>query len=185
MTQDQKARGKVEPPNLQSEEIRQDASDGPRRKREGKNYDGSSPLSSPGHEALAQYLAAPKSLRKFRSDIEFAKHFQVTRMTVYRWKQNPEVIERAFWLSAYNQMIGDLRARQEWPRIMEKVVEMATKGDIQAIKFCESRAWAEKLQVTQSQLSASILIEDLLGTCEGNESEKLQTSSLKTEGDTR
>jgi len=184
MKQDQSLKGNVEPQKEQSEKIRVGAPDGPRRKRKGK-YDGSSPLNYPGHEAIAQHLAAPKSLRQFKSDIEFAKHFQVERMTVYRWKQDPDVIQRAYYLSIMNQMAGDLRARQAWPRIMQEAVQMAIQGDLAAIKFCESRAWAEKQQVAQSQPSARDLIEDLLGTSEGSEEEELQDSTRQTEADSR
>ena len=166
-------------PALQLEKIRKDAH------HTQEECDGSYPLSSPGHEAVAQYLATPKSLRNFRSDSHLAKHFEVSRMTVYRWKQIPDVIKRALWLSKCNQFIGDMHARQEWPRIMKRAVQMAIQGNINAIRFCEARAWAEKLQVTQSQLSASILIEDLLGTSERNDSEDRQISNQKIEGNTR
>jgi len=82
-------------------------------------------------------------------------------------------------------MVGDLRARRAWPRIMQKAVEMASKGDLQAIKFCESRAWAEKPRVEQSQLCASVLIEDLFGPGEDDEAEGVQDPSRRTEGGSR
>jgi hypothetical protein len=184
MKQDQTLRGNVEPLEVQSEKIRYGAPDGPRHKRRGK-YDGRSPLNYPGHEAVAQYLAAPKSLREFRSDMDLAKHFQVTRMTIYRWKNDVDVMQRAYWLSMRNQMAGDLVARREWPQIMEKAVEMAKRGDVHAMKFCESRAWAEDLRVEQSQLSASVSIEDLLGTGEGDGAEELQDDNRQAEGGDR
>ncbi len=184
MKPDETLPGNLESLKEHSGKIRFGASDGPRRKRKGK-YDGSSPLIYLGHETVAQHLALPKSLRKFKSDGDIAKHFSVERMTVYRWKKDPDVIQRAYFLSIHNQMVGDLRARRAWPRIMQKAVEMASKGDLQAIKFCESRAWAEKPRVEQSQLCASVLIEDLFGPGEDDEAEGVQDPSRRTEGGSR
>lgn len=50
----------------------------------GGRYDGHEPLEYPGHEAVAQYLAAPESLREFKSFSDLANHFHVSRMTIHR-----------------------------------------------------------------------------------------------------
>jgi hypothetical protein len=81
-------------------------------------------------------------------------------MTVHRWKQDIEVMQRAYWLSMRNQMAGDLVPRREWQQIMDRAVELAKSGDIQAMKFCESRAWREELRVKHSQISAGVWVED-------------------------
>ena len=174
----------VESMDVRKETVENDGADKLRKKHR-KKYDGSEPLKHPGHEALALHLATPKPLRKFRTDSDLAKHFRVTRMTVYRWKQSSDVVRRAYCLSDLNQMSGDLPPRQAWPQIMAKVVKNALKGDMESIVFCEARAWRNQLQVQESSLSASAFIEDLLGTGKSNEPEELQNSNLKTEGSTR
>ena len=170
--------------DMRSKRIRNVAPNGPRKKRREK-HDCSEALEYPGREALAQFLATPRSLREFGSYNDLAKHFEVTRMTIFRWKQDTDVIERAVWLCKCNQMIGDLFACQAWPRIMQKVVEMAIQGNMDAIKFCPSRAWAEKLQVAQSQFSLSVLSEDLFGTDEGDETEEVQDAKPQAEEGSR
>jgi len=81
MKPDETLPGNLESLKEHSGKIRFGASNGPRRKRKGK-YDGSSPLIYLGHETVAQHLALPKSLRKFKSDGDIAKHFSVDRVTV-------------------------------------------------------------------------------------------------------
>jgi hypothetical protein len=164
--------------------IRYGAPDGPRRPR-GEKCDGHEPLEYPGHEAVAQYLAAPKSLREFKSDSDLAKHFHVSRMTICRWRHDPDVIQRAHFLSGFNEMAGDLLARQEWPRIMQKVVQKAINGDLQSIKFCESRAWPNELRVEQSHLSATVSIQELLGTSESEDADEPADNNQQAQGDDR
>jgi len=53
----------------QPEKIRYGAPDGPRPEGS-ENYNGHTPIEWAGLEAVAQYLAAPKSLREFKSDNE-------------------------------------------------------------------------------------------------------------------
>jgi len=154
--------GAVEASSTLAARPRYGAPDGPRQKRREK-YDGREPLDYAGHEAVAQYLAAPKSDREFKSFTALANHFEVTRMTAYRWTRDIEVMQRAYWLSMSNQMAGDLVARREWPQIMEKAAELAKTGDVRAMKFCEGRAWPEELLVEHSQVSATVSAEDLFG----------------------
>src|SRR5579864_446012 len=111
---DQNHQGIIEAPNSLSTKIRFGPPSGPRRPRDEK-YDGHKPLEYPGHEALAEYLATPKSLREYKSDRDLAEHFQVTRMTVHRAKKDVDVIKRANWLSMRNKLAGHLIVRREYP----------------------------------------------------------------------
>ena len=172
----------IESSNTPSKKIRYGAPSGPRQKRRDR-YDGREPLEYPGHEAVAQYLAAPKSLREFKSDSHLAKYFRVSRMTVCRWKHDPDVIKRAHFLSEINQMVGDLLARQEWPRIMQTAVQKALEGDLQSIRFCESRAYPKELRVQQSQCNTTVSIQELLGTSEIDDAEELLDKDRQQEGD--
>jgi hypothetical protein len=174
----------VQAPGVLSEKVRYGAPDGPRQKRREK-YDAREPLDYPGHEAVAQFLATPKSDREFKSLTALANHFHVTRMTVHRWKQDIEVMQRAHWLSMRNQMAGDLVARSEWPQIMETAVQLAKAGDVQAMKFCESRAWPDELRVEHSQLSATVSVKDLFGVDKRDEQEELQGDNGRAEGGDR
>ena len=172
-----------EAPNAPSKKIQHATPSGPRQKRR-YSYDGSEPLAYAGHEAIAQFLAAPTSLRKFKSLTVLAAHFKVTRMTVHRWRQDIDVMQRVYWLSMRNKIAGDLLARQGWLGIMKKVIEMAMEGDFRAIKFLESRAWAEELGIKQPQLSAGVCVADLFGTEEEDEAEE-QDDNRQTEGEGR
>jgi hypothetical protein len=175
--------GILEDPKALSKKVRFGAPDGPRRHPREKN-DYQSPLEYPGHEATAQFLATAKSIREFKSDEDLAKHFHVTRQTIFRWRHDADVIQRALFLSEKNQMAGDLLARQEWPGIMERVVQKAIKGDLQSIKFCESRAWPKEPQFEQSHVSATVSMQDLLGTNESEDARDLADKNQKAkEGD--
>ena len=168
--------------DLQSKKIRYGAPDGPRKKLR-ENYDGHQPLEYPGHEAVAHYLASPKSLREFDSDRHLAKHFRVSRMTICRWKHDRDVIQRAHFLSEINQMVGDLLARQEWPRIMQMAVQNALGGDLQSIRFCESRAFPKQLQVPQPHFEVTVSTQDVLGPSEIDDAEEMPDKDLQKEGD--
>jgi hypothetical protein len=110
-----------------------------------RNYDGSRPLKYPGYEAVAQYMAAPKQQRRFKSVAALAKRFGVSRITMYRWAQHPDVVRRTEWLSVQNMVLGDLIACREWPAIMRAQVAAALAGDSRAAIFCQKRAWPEHL----------------------------------------
>jgi hypothetical protein len=150
----------VEAPAARSEKIRYGAPDGPRPEGS-ENYDGHTPIQSPGLEAVAQYLAAPKSLRAFKSDNDLAEHFQVTRQTIHRWKHHPDVIKRVHWLSSCHRLAGDSLARISWPQIMKKVVDEAMKGHMPAIRFCEEIAWRQEKQSEKRETSPYSLAERL------------------------
>jgi hypothetical protein len=160
MKVDKKTKGIVDAPKAQSEKVRYGAPCGPRT-TESENYDGRTPMKYPGHEVVAQYLAAPKSLREFKSDNDLAKHFHVNRMTIHRWKIAPDVIKRAHWLSIQNKMVGDTIARREYPSIMKRLVELAMKGNIPAMKLCAERAWLDDKRAEKSDVSSPSL-EELL-----------------------
>src|SRR5215510_4645250 len=100
--------------NASSEKVRYGAPDGPRQRPD--SYDGSEPLDYPGHEAVAQFLAASPADQPFKSLSVLAADFNVTRMTVHRWKHDRDVLRRARWLSMSNALAGDLAVRREWPR---------------------------------------------------------------------
>jgi ribosomal protein S3 len=55
------------------------------------------------------------------------------------------------------RLAGDLQARVNWRRIMEKVVEKAIKGDVQAIKFCEEIARRQDTQFNEFSSGFSCL----------------------------
>jgi hypothetical protein len=173
---------KIEASNTPSGKIQHLGSDATRRKRRDRS-DGRVRLAHAGREATAQFLAAPKSLRKFKSLTALAEYHDVARMTVHRWRQEVSVMQRTHWLSLRHKIAGDLLARQAWLHIMKKVIEMAKKGDFRAIKFIESRAWAEELGVQQSQLTASVCVADLFGTDGGDEEERKDDNRQAEGGD--
>jgi hypothetical protein len=145
---------RVVEPSAPSEKVRYGAPNGPRRKR--RNCDGREPLDYPGHEAVAQYLATPKLDREFESLTALANRFEVTCVTVHRWKKDKDVMRRTNWLLMQTRMEGDFVARREWPEIMEKAVELAKSGDVQAMKFCESRVWPKKSGEEDSPIAPTI-----------------------------
>ena len=49
-----------------------------------RKQDKTKPLDLPEDEAIAQYLATPKSIREFKSMTDLAMHFNISRMTVHR-----------------------------------------------------------------------------------------------------
>ena len=134
--------------------------DGPRKDRR-KYYDGQEPLEFLGHEAAAWFLALPKAQLDFKSIAALAKHFNVTRVTVYRWIQDIDVMKRADSLSMQNKIAGNLAARREYVSIIEKAVEMAKEGNINAMKFCVDLAFPEDKQAKKSGISSASLEEVL------------------------
>jgi hypothetical protein len=70
-------------------------------------------------------------------------------MTIYRWKHEADVMQRALWLSMTNKIAGDLAIRVEWPEIAKKAVELAKSGNVNAMKFCLSIAWPNNGQAEQ------------------------------------
>jgi uncharacterized protein YerC len=104
-------------------------------------YDGTTPLECPELEAVAEFLATPKPIREFKTFNDLAKHFGVSRMTIYRWTRNEDVLQRAQFLVTQNQVKGDLVARLLWERIVMGQVRAAVTGDTRAAEFCEKRAW--------------------------------------------
>jgi hypothetical protein len=113
----------------------------PRNRR--RKSDGRKPLDLPEDEAIAQYLAAPKSIRDFRSFSELAAHFEISRMTAYRRSKDPVVLQRAEWLLTHHKLAGDLIARLQWERIVAGQVKAAVAGDTKAAQFCKEQAWPE------------------------------------------
>src|ERR1700692_4398858 len=95
--------GILDGPEALPKKVRFGAPDGPRRHHREKN-DYRLPLEFLGHESVAQFLAKPTLLGEFKSDVDLAKHFHVSRMTINRWRHDADVIERAIFLSENNQM---------------------------------------------------------------------------------
>lgn len=118
------------------------------------------PLEYPGHEAVAQFLAFPESQGEFKSFKAIAKHFKVTRMTVYRCSKDLDVLRRAEWLTLRNKTIAIVQVRREYPKIMEKAVEIAKRGNVQAMKFCQEQAWPEEDQDGGSSWKASLSLDE-------------------------
>ena len=145
--------------DAQSGKTRFGAPDGPRQNH--SKTDRREPLEFLGHETVAQFLATPKSQREFKSITALARHFNITRMTVYCWMNDIDVMRRVDWLSMQNKEVRDRVARREWPDIMERLVERAKSGDTQAAWFCADRAWPEDQQAKKSGLSTRSLNEVL------------------------
>lgn len=145
---------------VQSEKIRYGAPDGP-RKNPRQDYDGREPLEFPGHEETASFLAFSEKLRAYKSVAVLSRHFNVTRVTVYRWMKDINVLKRADWISMQNKIAGDLVARREYVTIIERAVELAKEGNIKAMEFCVDRAFPENKQAKKLEISSSSLEEVL------------------------
>ena len=162
--------------------------EGPRKRRK-KNYDGSQPLDYPAHEAIAQFLATPKQFRQFKSTAVLAKHFNVSRMTIYRWAQDIDVVKRAEWLSRGNMVLGDFIACREWPSIVRAQVAAALAGDTRAAIFCQNRAWFPSLDLNtpintptlETVIEGANNVAPLLEEDETSQSEELGTAKENPE----
>lgn len=161
MNEEKDHEGIVEAPNAQSEKTRCGAPDGPRPKRRG-SYDGRQPLPYAGHEATAEFLATPTSLREFNSVTALAKHFNVTRKTVHCCMKDNDVLQRTGWLSIRNKISSDVAIRRAWEEIAEKLIEMALTGNIAAIKLYVDYAWGKDQRSEESRLSSMSLRELIL-----------------------
>jgi DeoR/GlpR family transcriptional regulator of sugar metabolism len=113
--------------------------DPPKRK-----FNRTKPLDAPEDEAIAQYLATPKSIRQFKSFSELAEHFNISRMTVYRRSKDLRVLKRVESLIRLYKLAGDLVARRNWPRIVAGQVKAAVSGNTKAAQFCKEQAWPEE-----------------------------------------
>jgi hypothetical protein len=127
----------------------------PDRPRKRTYPDREKPFDSPEDEAIAQYLAMPKSIREFKSVAALAKHFSISRQTVYRRRKDLDVLQRVEWLVMNYRLAGDLIARRNWPQIVASQVKAALAGDTRAAQFCKVVAWPET-----SGVSASLSIGD-------------------------
>jgi len=123
----------IEANSPQSQVARSDAPD--------DDYDGTTALNDPAHEAVARFFAAPRQFRQFPSAAALAEHFGVSRMTVYRWAEAVDVVRRTRWLLERSMRFGDLIACREWAGIVQAQVEAALAGDTRAAIFCQNRAW--------------------------------------------
>jgi len=115
--------------------------DPPQERKRKRKFNKTRPLDPPSDEAIAEYLATPKSIREFKSFSELAKHFDISRMTVYRRSKDSSVLQRVEWLLMQHKLAGDLVARLNWGRIVAGQVKAAIAGDTKAAQFCKERAW--------------------------------------------
>jgi hypothetical protein len=67
------------------------------------DYNGSEPLSHPGHEATAQFVSSSKSERDCQNVTALAQSLGVSRKTIYFWKKNPRVLQRMQYLTAHRK----------------------------------------------------------------------------------
>lgn len=113
------------------------------RKRQSRkrDYYGTEPLEYPELEAVAEFLATPRSVREIKTFKELAEHLGVSRMTVYRWTNDEDVLMRVRHLLAHSEFRGDLEIRRSWDRIVRALIRAAVNGDVKAANFCERRAW--------------------------------------------
>jgi len=101
------------------------------------------PTPDPAHEAVALFFASPRQFRKFKSVSALAEQFGVSRVTIYRWAADVDVVQRIKWLVDSSMFFGDLIACREWAGIVKAQVEAALAGDTRAAMFCQSRAWRQ------------------------------------------
>ena len=111
------------------------------------DYDGSQPHDDPACEAVAQFFAAPRRLRQFKSVGALAEKFGLSRMTVYRRAEDGDVVLRIRWLLRKSMLSGDLIACREWPGIVGAQVNAALGGDTRAAAFCLNRAWRQQTSI--------------------------------------
>ena len=112
-----------------------------------EDYDGSEPLDDPAYEAIARFFAAPRQFRQFPSVSALAEHFGASRMSVYRWAEDVDVVQRIKWLLRKSMRSGDLIACREWPSIVEAQITAALGGDTRAAAFCLNRAWRQETSI--------------------------------------
>ena len=125
--------------------------------REEEDYDGTKPLRHPALEIVAQFFAAPSQFRQFSSVASLAEYLTVSRMTIYRWVKDINVVVRIEWLLRRSMRSGDLIAAREWRAIMEAQVRAALAGDTRAAEFCLKRAWR------QTSIFGEVTIEPSIG----------------------
>jgi hypothetical protein len=123
-----------------------------------EDYDGSAPLDDPADEAIARFFAAPRQFRQFPSVAALAEHFEVSRVTVYRWAEAVDVALRIKWLLRQSMLLGDLIACREWHGIVQAQVDAALAGDTRAAIFCLNRAWHQ-----QSSIFGEVTTEPAIG----------------------
>jgi hypothetical protein len=109
------------------------------------DYLGAEPLDDPAYETIAQFFAAPRQFRQFKSVGALAEHLGLSRMTIYRRLEDDDVMLRIRWLVIKSMLSGDLIACREWYAIVEAQVRAALAGDLRAARFCEGRAWRQSI----------------------------------------
>jgi len=108
------------------------------------DYFGAEPLDDPVYETIAQFFAALRQFRQFKSVGALAEHFGLSRISIYRRLEDVDVILRIKWLVRKSMLSGDFIACLEWRGIMEAQVKAALNGDIRAAVFCQQRAWRQE-----------------------------------------
>ena len=109
-----------------------------------RRFDKTKPLNSPEDEAIAQYLATPKSIREFKSFSELATHFNISRMTAYRRSKDSSILERVEWLLTHHKLAGDLVARLNWGPNRSRPSKGGSRRRHQSRNILQrTRAWPE------------------------------------------
>ena len=150
----------------------------PSAAREGE-YDGTEPLDDLADEAIAQFFAAPQEFRQFKSVSALADHFGLSRMTIYRRREDVNVVERIKWLLERSMLFGDIIACREWPGIVQAQVKAALAGNTGAAIFCLKRAWRQTLIAGTTISTPAIEEADAVMTWQEKTPEQSQTEELK------
>jgi hypothetical protein len=178
------SRSVIEANSPRPQETHSATPDGPPKKRRNK-YDGSRPLDFPGDEAVAQFFAAPKQCRQFKSVSALAEHFDVTRPTIYRWAHDRDLLKRTEWLAMRNRGFGDFIACREWPGIVKAQVAAALAGDTRAAFFSQNRVWPDDSMFRgfsfEAAMEGAINIETFLEADETPGSEELGSTKESPE----
>ncbi len=118
----------------------------------------SEPLASEAREALAQFLSTPVPMREFRSITSIAKHYKVSRMSVYRWKRDSAVLQRVEILSKRNWLPGVLLARLNFESTVRAQIKKAIRGDTKAARYVHEIAWIEAPPETAARQEVTIQV---------------------------
>jgi hypothetical protein len=145
-----------------------------------EDYDGSEPLDDLAFEAIAQFFAAPRQFRQFKSVSALAEALGLSRMTIYRRAEDVDVVLRIRWLLTKSMFFGDLVASREWQAIVEVQVKAALAGDLRAAMFCQNRAWRQQTSIFgETTTEPAIGGADAIGTWEEKMTETSQAEDME------
>jgi hypothetical protein len=90
--------------------------------------------------------------------LALAKHYNLSRMTLYRWQRLPDVLRRANWLAKCNKDSATVEARPNWESVIRAQIKKARAGDTQAAKFLDEIAWHQDEMSDKSPEDATIKV---------------------------